>query len=62
VGRKRVERLMRREGLQGVFMHKRWRVPSTVRDPRAVLAPDRVRRQFTAAAPDRLWMRTRRAL
>lgn len=56
VGRKRVERLMRREGLQGAFVRKKWRVPSTVRDPKAALAPDRVRRQFTAAAPDRLWV------
>jgi putative transposase len=29
VGRKRVERLMRQHGLQGAFLRKRWRIPST---------------------------------
>jgi transposase InsO family protein len=56
VARKRVERLMRSQGWQGAFLRKRWRVPSTRQDPRAVPAPDRVNRQFTAAAPDRLWV------
>lgn len=56
VGRKRVERLMRRERLQGAFLRKKWRVPSTVSDPKATLAPDRVNRRFTAPAPDRLWV------
>jgi transposase InsO family protein len=56
VGRKRVERLMRADGLQGAFLRKRWRIPSTRRDPRATPAPDRVNRQFTAPAPDRLWV------
>lgn len=55
-GRKRVERLMRAVGLQGAFVRKKWRVPSTVHDPRASPAPDRVRRVFSAAAPDRLWV------
>src|ERR1051325_5082813 len=56
IGRKRVERLMRVHGLQGAFLRKRWRRPSTRQDLRATPAPDRVHRQFTAVAPDRLWV------
>jgi putative transposase len=56
VGRKRVERLMRAAGLQGAFVRKRWRIPSTRSDPHATPAPDLVNRQFTAPAPDRLWV------
>ncbi|WP_433755651.1 IS3 family transposase [Nocardia sp. CA-135398] len=56
VGRKRVERLMRRAGLQGAFGRKKWRIPSTRQDRRATPAPDLVNRDFTAAAPDRLWV------
>ena len=55
VSRKRVERLMRGHELQGAFLRKKWRTPSTRRDPRAVPAPDLVNRDFTAPAPDRLW-------
>ncbi|MFX0578880.1 IS3 family transposase [Nocardia nepalensis] len=32
VGRKRVERLMRRAGLQGAFLRKKWRIGSTRQD------------------------------
>jgi transposase InsO family protein len=56
VSRKRVERLMREQGWQGAFMRRGWRRPSTVQDPRATPAPDRVNRQFSAAAPNRLWV------
>jgi putative transposase len=56
VGRKRVERLMREHGLQGAFLRKRWRIPSTKQDPMATPAPDRVNRKLTATAPDRLWV------
>jgi transposase InsO family protein len=56
VGRKRVERLMREQGWQGAFVRRGWRRNSTVQDPRATPAPDRVNRQFTAAAPNRLWV------
>jgi putative transposase len=56
VGRKRVERLMRTHRLQGAFLRRKWRIPSTRRDPRATPAPDLVNRQFTAPAPDRLWV------
>ena len=56
VGRKRVERLMAGQGWQGAFLRRRWRVPSTKQDPRHVPAPDLVNRDFTAPAPNRLWV------
>jgi putative transposase len=52
-GRKRVARLMRAAGLVGC--HRRKFTVTTRREPTATLAPDRVHRQFVAAAPDRLW-------
>jgi putative transposase len=54
VGRKRVARLMRLAGLQGVSRRKPFR--TTVRDETARPAPDLVDRQFAAAGPDRLWV------
>ncbi|ATO14167.1 hypothetical protein CO540_10335 [Micromonospora sp. WMMA2032] len=56
VDRKRVERLMRDAGLQGAFLRKKWRIPSTRSNPRATPAPDLVNRQITAAAQNRLWV------
>jgi transposase InsO family protein len=53
--RKRVERLMRCQGLQGAFMRKR-RQGCTRRDAAATPAPDLVNRDFTAPAPNRLWV------
>jgi putative transposase len=54
VGRKRVARLMRAEGLQGVSRRK---APHTTqRQPGARPAPDLVQRDFTAEAPNRLWV------
>lgn len=56
VGRKRVARLMRGDGLVGV--HRRRRAAPGPRLPvrGAVTAPDLVRRHFAAPAPDRLWV------
>ena len=54
VGRKRVARLMRALGLAGVSRRKGPR--TTIRDREARPAPDLVDRDFTAAAPDRLWV------
>jgi len=54
VGRKRVARLMNTAGLYGVS--RRRRVTTTVRDRAAKPASDLVERNFTAAAPNRLWV------
>lgn len=51
VSRKRVERLMRSHELQGAFLRKKWRTPSTRRDPRAVPAPDLVNRGLHRPGP-----------
>jgi len=54
VNRKRVARLMRQAGIQGLYRRKRsW---TTVRDPAAEPAPDLVNRHFTVDTPDRLWI------
>jgi putative transposase len=55
VGRKRVARLMRGQGLAGVS-RRRWRVGCTQRDTAAALAPDLVSREFVADRPDELWV------
>lgn len=55
VGRKRVARLMRQEGLYGVS-RRGFRVGTTRRDPDARPAPDRLDRDFTAHGPDRKWV------
>jgi putative transposase len=52
--RKRVARLMRLAGLEGV--HRRRFVRTTVRDRAAAPAPDLVNRTFRADTPDRLWV------
>jgi len=54
VSRKRVARLMRAAGLQGVSRRKGWK--TTVRDRQARPAPDLVERDFSANGPDRLWV------
>jgi transposase InsO family protein len=49
-----VERVMREMGWRGAC--KRRRVRTTIADPAATRAPDRVARHFVAGAPDRLWV------
>jgi putative transposase len=54
-GRKRVARLMRAAGLVGAS-RRRAGVTTTKRDKEARPAPDLVDRDFTAAAPNQLWV------
>ncbi len=54
VGHNRVARLMRRAGLKGVSRRKGIR--TTVHDAQARPAPDLVKRDFTATAPNTLWV------
>jgi len=55
VGRSRVERLMRAHGIQGAKRRGRpWR--TTTADSRAQRPRDLVERDFTAPAPNRLWV------
>ena len=53
-GRKRVARLMRADGLEGVY--RRRRKGCTVRDPDATPSTDLVNRRFVADRPDALWV------
>jgi putative transposase len=55
VSGKRIARLMRAAGLQGVS-RRRSRIVTTRRDPRLRPAPDLVERRFEADAPDQLWV------
>jgi putative transposase len=54
VNHKRVRRLMRQAGLQGLYRLRRH--GCTVRDPAAEPAGDLVNRQFTVDGPNRLWV------
>jgi putative transposase len=56
VGRKRVARLMRSLGIEGVSRRGKRRYKTTIPAKEAPAAPDLVRRSFTAAAPNRLWV------
>jgi putative transposase len=51
VNRKRVERLMRQAGIQGIYRRRGRRNPVN-----AATEEDLVKRQFAAEAPDRLWL------
>ncbi|WP_255405379.1 IS3 family transposase [Sinomonas sp. R1AF57] len=54
IGRDQTARLMRVAGIEGARRSKR--VKTTRPDPASARHPDLVRRQFTAAAPNRLWV------
>ena len=55
VGRDRVKRLMASNDIQGAKRRgKPWR--TTIADPTAHRAPDRVQRDFSATRPDALWL------
>jgi putative transposase len=55
VGRKRVARLMRQLGLEGVSRRGKRR-RTTIPDPAAAPAPDLVGRRFGASRPNELWL------
>ena len=55
VGKKRVARLMRQQGLEGVS-RRGARRRTTISDPAAPPAPDLVKRRFAAERPDQLWL------
>jgi putative transposase len=54
-GGKRVARLMRQAQLVGC-QRRRWAPRTTSADPHATAAPDRLARDFTAAAPNQRWV------
>lgn len=54
VGEKRVARLMRNAGLEGISPRKR--VTTTIRSEGDPIAPDLVERKFQADGPDKLWV------
>lgn len=54
IGRDQTARLMRHAGLEGVLRRKKIR--TTTPDPEAPRYPDLVKREFTAIAPNRLWV------
>lgn len=56
VGKKRVERLMRGQGWQGAFVAKKFKHATTVQDRTHTPAVDLVDRNFTASAPNALWV------
>ena len=55
VSRKRVARLMRDLGIQGVT-RRRFKTATTKKDAKARPAPDLVNRNFSAGGPDQLWV------
>ena len=55
VNKKRVERLMRQAGLQGISRRRGWCV-TTRRDRDAKVSVDLVNRQFVATQPNQLWV------
>ena len=55
VSRKRVARLMRDLGIQGVT-RRRFKTATTRKDAKARPAPDLVNRNFSADGPDQLWV------
>jgi putative transposase len=56
VGKKRVARLMRQLGVEGVSRRGKRRYKTTIPAKEAPAAPDLVRRSFQAAGPNRLWV------
>jgi putative transposase len=55
VGRKRVERIMAKNGWQGAYLRRGWKTTTVPREPPTPV-PDLVCRDFTAARPNQLWV------
>jgi putative transposase len=55
-GRKRIERIMRQNGLRGAYLRKGWKGGSTKQNPQHTAAPDLVNRDFTRPGPNQLWV------
>ena len=55
VGRKRVERIMAKNGWQGAYLRRGWKTTTVPREP-ATPVPDLVCRDFTAGRPNQLWV------
>jgi putative transposase len=55
-GRKRIERIMRQNGLRGAYLRKGWKGGSTKQNPHHTAAPDLVNRDFTRPGPNQLWV------
>ena len=55
ISKKRVARLMRELGIEGVS-RRRGRIRTTTPDRRAAPAPDLVKRDFQASRPDEIWV------
>lgn len=55
VGRHRVARLMREQGLQGI-PRRRFRVRTTQSDPALAVAPNRLARSFSVKEVDQVWV------
>jgi putative transposase len=55
-GRNRVARLMKEAQIAGITRRRPKKPKTTKQDPRHPSAPDLVQRDFTASAPDRLWV------
>jgi hypothetical protein len=55
-GRKRIERIMRENGLVDAHLRKGWKSGSTRQDFNHTTAPDLINREFHRPGPNQLWV------